>query len=122
MDQDLKGRLEACGADVDATLKRFMGNEALYTRFLLKFPDDKNLAGLRETIPAGEYGDAFRYAHTLKGVAANLGIGSVYDAADRIVEELRNKDAADVDAERVGALLGELEESHAAVCRVIETI
>ncbi len=119
MDAGLKKQLEDCGADVDATVKRFMGNEGLYMKFLGRFPDDKNFGGLVETIPAGQYEDAFRYAHTLKGVAANLGINTVYDLADKIVEVLRNKAPEDVDAARAQELLAQLKEDYGKICAVI---
>ena len=48
MDEKFRKQLEENGADVDATLKRFMGNETLYMKFIMKFLDDKNFAGVKE--------------------------------------------------------------------------
>lgn len=50
MDELLKQKLIENGADVEGTLHRFMGNEALFAKFLLKFKDDKNYAGLVESL------------------------------------------------------------------------
>lgn len=119
MNAELKSRLEACGADVDLTVKRFMGNEGLYLKFLGKFLDDKNFEGLKESIPAGQYEEAFRYAHTLKGVAVNLGINPVHDLADQIVEALRGKAPEEVDSEKVLGLLAQLEADYTNVCDII---
>lgn len=34
MDESFKQRLVECGADVESTVRRFMGNEAMYEKFL----------------------------------------------------------------------------------------
>ena len=120
MNEELKRQIEECGADVDMTVNRFMGNETLYLKFLGKFLDDKNFEGLKETIPAGQYEEAFRYAHTLKGVAVNLGINPVHDLADKIVEALRNKAPGEVDSEKVQGLLAQLEADYTKVCEIIK--
>ena len=36
MSQDLKKQLEENGADVNGTLKRFMNNDAIYMKFIMK--------------------------------------------------------------------------------------
>ena len=35
MDENFRKQLEENGADVEGTLKRFMGNEALYMKFIM---------------------------------------------------------------------------------------
>lgn len=63
------------GIDVSAGLKVAAGNVALYRRLLNRFRDE--YAGFAEVFTAARQsgeGDAVRAAHTLKGVAANLGI------------------------------------------------
>ena len=47
MDENFRKQLEENGADVEGTLKRFMGNEALYMKFIMKFLDDKNFEGIK---------------------------------------------------------------------------
>lgn len=48
MDEEFKKLLIENGADVETTIKRFMGNEGLYLKFLMKFPDDKNYESIQE--------------------------------------------------------------------------
>lgn len=43
MDEKFRKSLEENGTDVDTVLKRFLGNEAMYIKFLVKFIDDKNI-------------------------------------------------------------------------------
>lgn len=42
MDENKKRLLEAAGVDIEDALSRFMNNEALMIRMLLRFAEDKN--------------------------------------------------------------------------------
>ncbi len=100
MDANFRQQLEENGADVEATLNRFMGNDAIYQKFLGKFPGDPNYANLGTNIESENYEEAYKCAHALKGVVGNLGLTPIYEAVSTLVEELRNKANADVDAAR----------------------
>ncbi|MFQ8901061.1 MAG: Hpt domain-containing protein [Lachnospira eligens] len=69
----IKECYDAMGADYQNTLNRFP-NEAFIKKFVLKFLDDNSYANLKEAIAAGNVEEAFRAAHTLKGVCLNLGL------------------------------------------------
>lgn len=100
MDEKFRQQLEESGADVEATLKRFMGNDAIYLKFLGKFPNDPNYANLGANMEAKNFEEAYKCAHALKGVVGNLGLPPIFDNVSALVEELRNKTNADVDAAR----------------------
>lgn len=100
MDEKFRQQLEEGGADVEGTLKRFMGNDAIYQKFLGKFPNDPNYANLGTNIESGNFEEAYKCAHALKGVVGNLGLTPIFDTVSTLVEELRNKANADVDAVR----------------------
>lgn len=119
MEESYKAKLKESGADVDATLKRFMGNESMYLKFLKKFPGDQNYQNLGTCLEAENYDDAFRYAHTLKGVAANLGLVPVQTAVSGLVEELRGKQPGEVDAVKVDAIWQELKKVYEKFVEVI---
>lgn len=90
MDQELKEQLKNVGVDVDTGLKRFMNNEALYMKFLNKFLTEPTYEQLKECIQKEDYPEAFRQAHTLKGVSANLSLTLLADKVSQLVELLRN--------------------------------
>ncbi len=48
MDDTIKKQLTEAGVDLDKTMERFMNNEALYLKFLKRFPEDPNYAQLKE--------------------------------------------------------------------------
>ncbi len=86
---DLKEVLQKYGADYETTMSRFMGSEQMYLRILAMLPRDENLHKLDQALQAGDYQAAFDAAHTLKGMAGNLGLAPLYQAVCDIVEPLR---------------------------------
>ncbi len=108
MNEELKNQLLEYGALVEETIARFMGNEKLYEKFMLKFRDDKNYGKLKEHLESGDYAEAFKDAHTLKGVAANLGLQPMQGPLVRLNELLRSGQEADVDAAQAAGQMEEL--------------
>ncbi len=92
MDRKDKERWSRNGIDVESALERFMGNEALYERFLRGFAEDKTYDALAEAIKAGDAKKAFLEAHTLKGVCANLSLIELLNPVNAVTEALRGGD------------------------------
>ena len=78
----LKEFYEQIDGSYEDTLHR-LTSEALVHRFVLKYPADPSFAQLREAVAAADWESAFRAAHTLKGVAQNLGFDALYRASAR---------------------------------------
>jgi histidine phosphotransfer protein HptB len=74
MDINYKRQLLARGVALDTTLDRFMNNENLYEKFLIKFLEDENFTELKENLKEKKYEKAYTNAHTLKGVCAKFGV------------------------------------------------
>ncbi len=120
MEESLKQELIGYGIDLEMAIYRFLGNEAMYEEFLRDFMEDENYFGLLEAVPQKEYEKAFRHAHTLKGVAANLGIDSVQDDAEQITEALRGKKPEEVDGTALDDWLRRLEQHYAGLREILE--
>lgn len=86
---NLREVFQKYGGDYETTMARFMGNEQMYLRILSMLPRDENLHKLGQALQAGDYPAAFDAAHTLKGMAGNLGLTPLYQAVCAIVEPLR---------------------------------
>ena len=69
-------------------LKRLM-NEARIQKFALMFKKDPSMSQLTQAMDAGDVETAFRAAHTLKGICANLGFKSLFEVSYDITEALR---------------------------------
>ena len=88
----------ALGGDHDAVLSR-LRSEKLIEKFLLRFPEDDSYALLCRSMADGDQAEAFRGAHTLKGVCQNLGLDRLYGSSAALCEALRHEfrpDAADL--------------------------
>jgi PAS domain S-box-containing protein len=87
---------EIDGVDVASGLKRVAGNKRLYRDLLVQFAakqgdtDSQILAA----IESGDRKLAERIAHTVKGVAGNIGLGQVFTAAEKLERTIREVDAA----------------------------
>ena len=68
------------GADYQEVLGR-LHNEAMIGRFVRMFLQDDSFQILEEALRRGDVKEAFRGAHTLKGVCQNLGFSNLYAPA-----------------------------------------
>lgn len=76
------------GSDFDAVLGRLY-SEALISKFAVRFLDDPSFGELTSAHAEGRVQDAFRAAHTLKGVCLNLGFDRLYEVSSALTEMLR---------------------------------
>ncbi|MBM6924732.1 Hpt domain-containing protein [Pseudoflavonifractor phocaeensis] len=114
MDERKRSRLEEAGVNVEDVLARFMNNEALMLKFLLRFPQDPNFALLQEAMARQDLQGAYNAAHTLKGVAGNLSMTGLMAAVSAVVEDLRGGDLAAA-ADKLPALTEQYHKTVAAV-------
>ncbi|MGN0661890.1 MAG: Hpt domain-containing protein [Faecalibacterium sp.] len=68
-------------------------SQHMIEKFVLKFLEDKSFAELCVAFAADDRETAFRAAHTLKGVCANLSFTRLFGAASQLTEELRRGEA-----------------------------
>jgi signal transduction histidine kinase/CheY-like chemotaxis protein len=94
--QNLLELPEIDGVDIKDGLKRVGGNRRLYRDLLIKFAAKHSDAGLQisDALHIGDHSTAERIAHTVKGVAANLGIKPVQFAAEKLEKAIRESDSA----------------------------
>ncbi len=89
MEDALKEKLDRAGVDVASAMDRFLGNEKLLIKFLGKFPKDGSYALFKSAMEEKRYDDAFKAAHTLKGLSANLSLTGMFEVISSEVEFLR---------------------------------
>lgn len=81
---------DTIGGDYNAVLGR-LGSEAMIRRFVLKFLQDPSFSTLADGFAKQDAEVAFRAAHTMKGVCANLGFDRLYTPAAALTEKLRGR-------------------------------
>ena len=106
------------GGNYDDVMSRLRADDRV-KRFLLKVADDKSFATLCDMLAAHNMEEAFRAAHTLKGVSSNLSLTRLYDAAHEITEALRGKTEYDPAIE---PLLDKVKEVYALTIECIHAI
>lgn len=80
---------DVIGGDYEGVYGRMMRKESLVIKFAKKFLEDDSYQKLKESLAAGNVEEAFRAAHTLKGVAQNLGFVTLYEPGSELAEILR---------------------------------
>lgn len=95
--EQTKETLLAYGMDLQGTLARFVGNEALMLSFLDELSEDENIAAMKAARERGD-ADAFSAAvHALKGLSGNLGLTPLYEKCTELMAALRAGDTASAD-------------------------
>ena len=102
-------KLNQFGANTKEGLDRCMNNEAFYLRLVDKAINDDSFIKLKDELENKNYDEAFKIAHSLKGVLGNLSLTPLYYLAVEITENLRN--VAEIDYfELINKLLNKREE------------
>lgn len=76
------------GADYEDVRRRLMSDERI-SRFLRMFKGDLSFATLTDAMQSGNAEEAFRAAHSLKGICMNLSLTKLQNAAAALTEALR---------------------------------
>ena len=79
---------QTLGGDITQVEQR-LPSISLVKRFITKFLSDDSFPHLCRAMQDGQREEAFRAAHTLKGVSANLSFGRLFSSTSQLTELLR---------------------------------
>lgn len=102
------------GGSVDEVMSRLQ-LERLVRKYLGLFEQDDSYQQLTAAIASRNWEDVFRASHTLKGVAANLGLGDLYRASSDLCENCRGKEPDDSVDEQFEAVKVAYDKAKAAI-------
>ena len=88
----LKECYAALNGDYDEAMGR-LRSERLVQKFVLKFLEDGSYDLLCRSMESGDVAEAFRAAHTIKGVCANMAFNALLDSSSQLTELLRAGEA-----------------------------
>lgn len=83
--------LDELGINSQEVLERFCGNENLLQRLIFKFPEEKTFSELEKAYEEGDYFNAEKAVHTLKGIAANFGFEALFKFSIIMLDDLRDE-------------------------------
>lgn len=113
--------LEQCyemfGGNYQEVKRRLMKDERI-ERFLRLFPADGSFELLEKAVAEEDWANAFRAAHTLKGLTMNLSIDRLSQSAVTVTELLRNGPPA----EDITPMLSQLREDYQLTVRAIDQL
>lgn len=100
--------LQECYAALEGDYQGVLGrltSERMVQKFVLKFLNDGSYDLLLRSMAEENWQEAFRAAHTIKGVCQNLSIDKLQSSSSRLCESLRNGYTPEADnlAEEVAA-------------------
>ncbi len=102
----LKDCYIAINGDYEGVVSRLQG-ERLVRKFVVKFLADTSYDTLCLSLKTGDYQEAFRAAHTIKGICQNLGFTALLHSSSALSDALRSNQLQDIPA-----LAGRLEEDY----------
>lgn len=79
----------AMNGDYEEVMAR-LRKESFVQKLILKFLDDGSYELLQKSIESQNYEDAFRAAHTIKGVCQNLSFTELMKSSSALTESLRS--------------------------------
>lgn len=112
---DIKTFYETIGGNYEEIMGRFMKEERVL-KFVRRFADDGSFALLKRSLAEKNAEEAFRAAHTIKGVAQNLSFTALYEKAEPLTNILRNGSF------EIGNLFCELEEIYERIIAAIAAL
>ena len=102
-----------------AEVQQRLPSDRLIKRFVTKFLDDESFAQLTQAMSSGQREPAFRAAHTLKGVCANLSFTRLLTSASALTELLRQE--SDTIPESAAAAMADVTRDYSQTVNAIRT-
>ena len=85
--------LQECYAAMGGNYEEVLGrlrSDRLIQKFVMKFVNDSSYQLLLDSMASGDYEEAFRAAHTIKGVCQNLAFTHLAQSSSALTEALRS--------------------------------
>ena len=122
MDQTvLLKKLDEAGINTQKAIGRFMGNTALFLKFVRRLPDVLRFGEIRTALQKEDDETFYMLVHTLKGTAANLSAENLAECVQAILVEYRTSGfkhmrklegllrEAEVESEKLSELLRQMD-------------
>ncbi|NHM14263.1 Hpt domain-containing protein [Eggerthellaceae bacterium zg-886] len=118
--------LESCfaamGGDLESVRGRLRADDRI-RRIVGMFPHDETFANLERAWETQSMPEAFRAAHTLKGVSRDLGFTPLFEVSNALADVLRPaNEGGEVDAAAVEQLLDDVRRAYQLTLDAIEII
>ena len=117
--------LEECynafGGDLEDAIAHLKNEDIIY-RFTKRFLEDKSFGKLCDCVANEDYEEAFKAAHSLKGVCLNMCFKNLSKSACKITEFLRDKTNEEVDGKKCRELLTSVTKDYETLINAIRKL
>ena len=117
--------LEECynafGGDLEDAIAHLKNEDIIY-RFTKRFLEDKSFGKLCDCVANEDYEEAFKAAHSLKGVCLNMSFKNLSKSACEITEFLRDKTNEEVDDKMCRELLTSVTKDYETLINAIRKL
>lgn len=117
----LKECYDTFGGEYESVKQRISSDETIH-KFVLKFLTEPSYANLCKSLDEEDYEEAFRAAHSLKGVCQNLAFKKLGESSSALTELLRSRDEKHIDKVHCEKLLKEVSEDYKVVVEAISRL
>ena len=107
-------KMKEMGVDVEGTLSRFVNNDEIYIKFIIRFPNEDRMRLIWNAFETGNMEEKIQTTHKLKGVSSNLGMTNISEQCKTILDYLNQN--ADIDYKK---LLEQLDKDYYIMCNEI---
>ena len=114
----LKECYDTFGGDYESVKER-ISKEEIIEKFLIKFLSEPSYENLCRALEYEDYKEAFRAAHSIKGVCANLGFPGLENSSSSLTEYLREKEKQQINKEQCMELFERVSEDYKVVVEAI---
>ncbi len=119
---NIKEFYDRTGGDYKGAMQRLM-KESRVEKFARMFLDDPCYNELESNLSQNNVEEAFRAAHTLKGVCMNLSFTRLYESVSAVTEALRHAAAdSEADMAKVAAGMEELRSDYKMIIDAIQCL
>lgn len=117
MAANLSAALTPYGIDYEDAMDRFGGNGELFGRLAAKYLESDSYARLVAAMEMHDFDEAYRQAHSLKGIAGNLSFTKLYNVAAEMAGNLREGEYLAAES-----FLPDVEDAHRRVVEGLEKL
>lgn len=117
----LKDCYDAFGGDYESVRQR-ISKDDIIKKFVIKFLSEPSYDNLCRALESESYEEAFRAAHSLKGVCANLAFKRLEASSGELTELLRHSNEEPVDKEKCKEVFGRVSVDYNAVMDAVRKL
>ena len=88
---EIQNDMAQIGLDYSAAVARFMDSEEMFLKYFKRFfaGADDVVKQLSDAVMQEDHSAIERHAHSLKGLAGNMGINGIFNPAKKMVDDMR---------------------------------